>query len=60
MNVVNTSIYLGLALFILFFLGYLITTDKLSKHKDAWVVGTAFVGCVFTALGLATAFTNKV
>ena len=60
MNVVNTSIYLGLALFILFFLGYLITNDKLSKHKDAWVVGTAFVGCVFTALGLATAFTNKV
>ena len=60
MNLVNSSMYFMVALFTLFFLGYLITNDKLSKHKDAWVVGTAFVGCVFTALGLATAFTNKV
>jgi hypothetical protein len=60
MNLVNSSIYFGVALVALFFLGYLIMTDILSKYKDVLVLGTAFVGFFFTGLFLATAFTNKV
>lgn len=60
MNLVHTSIYFGVALVALFFLGYLIMTDILSKYKDVLVLGAAVVGFVFTGLGLATEFTNKV